>query len=431
MRLHIVGLGVAQQAELSTAAQRAISTSAALIGSPRQLATIAPYITDAQTIHELPPLAQLPALLRQYTGRNICLLASGDPLYYGIGRWLLQHYAREQLHFYPAVSSIQAACHALGLALQDVQVVSLHGRPLATLRRHLARHKTLLCLTDAHSSPEALAQLCCDTGFAESRLWVCEQLGYEAQQVREFAVAELADDTNQQQALDFDPLHISVLEVRGSGTYLPAGPGIADADFITDAAAGSGTGLLTKREVRMAILGLLPAQPDKVFWDIGAGCGGVAVEWALLQVQSEVYAIEHHSARLDCLRQNCERFGVVTNLKVIAGRAPQCLAELPAPDAVFIGGSDGELAALLALCWARLPVGGVLVASAVMESTRATLLDFADALDLPEDAVETLQMAVSKGGKLAGQWVYRPKLPVTLFRFEKVLECRRVQETLK
>ena len=114
---------------------------------------------------------------------------------------------------------------------------------------------------------------------------MCEQLGYEAQQIREFAVTELAAGHREAVAPsvlpEFDPLHVSVLEVRGAGGYLPAGPGIADADFITDAAAGSG--LLTKREVRMAILGLLPARPNQVFWDIGAGCGGVAVEWALLQ----------------------------------------------------------------------------------------------------------------------------------------------------
>lgn len=417
--LHVVGLGVAERAELSAIAQQALCNSAAVIGAPRQLETVAHYIAGEIPAHELPPLQQLPELLARYDGEDACLLASGDPLYYGIGRWLLQRYARAELQFYPAVSSIQAACHALGLALQDVQVVSLHGRPLATLRRHLARQQTILCLTDAQSSPQALAQLCCDAGFAESRLWVCEQLGYATQNIREFAVTELAAEASDAALaqITFDPLHISVLEVRGAGAYLPAGPGIPDEDFITDAESGSG--LLTKREVRLAILGLLPAKPGAVCWDIGAGCGGVAVEWALLQQRATVHAIEHHAARLHCLRQNRERFGVVDNLRVVAGRAPECLAELPEPDAVFIGGSDGELAALLALCWARLPEGGVLVASAVMESTRAVLLDFADKLDLPEDALETLQVAVSKGSKLAGQWVYRPKLPVALFRFVK------------
>ncbi len=425
---HVIGLGVAQQATLSAAAQQALATSTAVIGAQRQLATVAHYLPATMTIHELPPLSQLAALLAQQGEQSVCLLASGDPLYYGIGRWLLQHYTRDTLQFYPAISSIQAACHALGLALQDVQVVSLHGRPLATLRRHLARHTTLLCLTDANSTPQALAQLCYDTGYAESRLWVCERLGYSDQRVQAFTVAELikpppADDTLTAEPTDvatppFDPLHISVLEVRGAGSYLTAGPGIADSDFITDAARGSG--LLSKREVRMATLGLLPAKPQQVCWDVGAGCGGVAVEWALLQAGSQIYAIEHHAQRLACLQQNRVRFGVVDNLQVVHGRAPACLAELPAPDAVFIGGSDGELVALLALCWARLAPGGVLVASAVMESTRARLLAFADSLDLPDDAVETLQVAISQGRKLAGQWAYQPKLPVALLSLQKV-----------
>ncbi len=408
--LHVIGLGVAEQATPESAALQALQQADVVIGSERQLDTVAQWL-DQQHTTVLPPLGELKALLNNYPNQSVCLLASGDPLYYGIGRWLSQHYPATQLQFYPAISSIQATCHVLGLSLQDVQVISLHGRPLLSLRRHLARHRRILCLTDKHSHPQALAALCMESGFTTSRLWVCERLGYSDQKVREFSAETLADDHE----TTFEALHVTVISVDGIGGYLPAKPGIPDQHFITD--AGDGKGLLTKREVRMAILGLLPAQPDSVYWDIGAGCGGVAIEWALLQATAQVYAIEHHTGRLECLQQNRLRFGVEENLNVIGQRAPDCLDNLPVPDGIFIGGSDGELGTLLTQCWALLPAHGILVASAVTESSKSCLLAFAGTL--PESAVDTVQVATSKGSKLAGQWVYRPSIPVTLFQFSK------------
>lgn len=408
--IYVLGLGVAGRAQLPEAAVQVIQQSTVIIGSTRQLQTVNHYLAK-QTQKELPPLSDLADLLNQYQGKVLTLLASGDPLHYGIGSWLLRRYPREQLHFFPAVSSIQASCHALGLALQDVQVVSLHGRPLLNLRRYLARHRYLLILTDRYSQPLALARELESAGYGSSRFWVCEKLGYEQQQVREFSVAELL----QQPDRAFDALHISIIEVQGQGGHLPASIGIPDQHFSTGDVSGGG--LLTKREVRMAILGLIQPQAQSIAWDIGAGCGGVAVEWALAQASSKVYAIEQHPERLQHLTENRERFGVVNNLKIIEGRAPDCLDALPNPQQIFIGGSDGELEALLQYCWQRLSEGGVLTGSTVTEKNRQYFLDFAD--KLPETQVETLQMGISKGSRLAGQWVYRPRLPVTLFRFSK------------
>lgn len=403
--LHVIGLGVSAQAQLSADALQALQHSDWVIGSQRQLDTLP--MTPKQTLI-LPKLAELKAFLAQQEGKTISILASGDPLYYGIGRWLKQHV--EQLRFYPAVSSIQAACHSLGLSLQDVQVVSLHGRPLLSLKRYLAKHHYLVALTDQYSHPQAIAQICIDNGYAQSRLWVCERLGYPEQKVTEFGVSELA-----QLGADVDPLHVTVIEVKGQGKYLPSSVGIPDHHFVTDAEAGKG--MLTKREVRLAILGLLQPSYDDIAWDIGAGCGGVAVEWALSQRNAKVYAIEHHEKRLDCLQQNQQRFGVVDNLTLIPASAPECLSDLPLPNKVFIGGSDGSLPELLSYCWEQLPAHGVLVGSAVTEDTKQRYFNFANQLN--ESQVETLQISTSKGSKLAGQWLYRPNLPVSLFKFIK------------
>ena len=179
--------------------------------------------------------------------------------------------------------------------------------------------------------------------------------------------------------------------------------------------------MLTKREVRLAILSLMQANDSDVIWDIGAGCGSVAVELAYWNKRVQVHAVEHHEERLACLEANRERFGVVSQLSVVAGRAPETLANLPDPSKVFIGGSGGELASILALVWQKLPIGGVLVASAVTETTKQHLLHFMAIREGAQDTeFETLQLSVSKGSQLAGQLLYRPNLPVTLFKFSKL-----------
>ncbi len=416
MQLHVIGLGVTEEAQLDPAAQRALQGAEWIVGSERQLEVVGALLSEQQQRLVLPPLSELKPRLLALAEQGVAavaILASGDPLFYGIGRWFGRQFDVAQLHFYPAVSSVQAACHRLGLSLQDVDVLSLHGRPLEKIRTQLKRNRTLVILTDKKSSPQVLARECLAAGFDQSRLTVCETLGYAGEQVRSFAADELAASE-----LAFDPLHVTVIEVRGAGGILPAFPGIPDENFITDRPAG--TGMLTKREVRLAILSLLQPGQGEQIWDIGAGCGGVAVELGYWTPQAQVYAIEHHPQRLSCLEANRERFGVLSNVQVIAGRAPQALAELPKPDKVFIGGSDGELPQLLQQVWQRLAPGGVLVASAVTETTRQQLLEFFTRRQAAADGtVETLQVAISKGDQLAGQLLYRPALPVTLFRFAK------------
>jgi precorrin-6Y C5,15-methyltransferase (decarboxylating) len=430
VRIHIVGLGVARQAQLSPAAIHALLQADRVLSSARQRQTVA-HLGGGSQWQELPPLRYLQAQLQNWIAageREFVVLASGDPLFYGIGRWFMQHYLREQLEFYPAVSSVQAACHALGLALQDVQVVSVHGRPLAGLRRHLQPGKTLVLLTDRYSLPLALAQECAAAGLALSRLWVCENLGYPDQRIRHWPVQALLD--NPALVADVAALQVSVLELHsgaatgvGAAPQFPSFPGIADTRFITRAEApeqADGKGLLTKREVRLATLSLLQTACGDVVWDIGAGCGGVAVELAYWHPQATIVAIEQHPQRLACLALNRERFGVAGNLQVVAGRAPEVCAGLAAPQRIFIGGSDGNLAALLSHCWNLLPPLGVLVVSAVTESSRHTCLSFLWEREQAGDAqLESTQIAVSRASSLAGQWLYRPNLPVTLFAFTK------------
>jgi len=422
--IHIIGLGVTEQAELSHSAQDALENSDWVIGSARQLQVITHLKREQTQTKLLPPLRELSLWLSKHASTtSIVVLASGDPLFYGIGRWFSKNYSADTLNFYPAVSSIQAACHELGVSLQDVEVLSLHGRPLAQIRKTLKPAQTLVILSDKKSVPQALAQECIKAGFDDSSITVCETLGYSEQKISRFDVQSLSESDQK-----FDSLHLSVIEVKGKGQMLPSFPGIPDEHFMSDRVdpnksndQGKGRGMLTKREVRLAILSLMQANNADIIWDIGAGCGSVAVELAYWNKQVQVHAIEHHTERLACLEENRDRFGVVSQLHIVTGRAPEVLPELPAPTKVFIGGSDGCLPELLKQVWEILPANGLLVASAVTEATKQHLFNFMKERESEKDgATETLQIAVSKGSQLAGQLLYRPNLPVTLFKFSKL-----------
>lgn len=415
MMFHIIGLGVSQTAELSTNALSALQEADVVLGSARQLAVIEHVLTQQETQH-FPTFSELPEWIsqQQKNGHNhIAILGSGDPLYFGIGRWFSEHFPKEQLRFYSAVSSIQAACHKTGVSLQDANVISLHGRPVETLHKHLKQHQTLVILTDEKSRPAVLAQICKEKGFVDATLTVCEKLGYADESVNSF---ELSNEALYQ--TNFDPLHVTIIKTGPSSHFSAEFPGIPDTEFFTDGIPGKG--MLTKREVRLAILSLLQPTRGDVIWDIGAGCGSVAVELALWQEQHKVLAIEHHSERLKCLFQNREKFGVLKQLEIVPGRAPNALEGLDKPNKVFIGGSDGELNTLLKNCWERLPEQGVLVASAVTENTRHTLIDFSmEREHLDDSYFESVQLMVGRADQLAGQLLYRPNLPVTLFKWVK------------
>ncbi len=410
-KIHIIGLGVAENAELTPSASDALQQARVIIGSERQLATVKSVLSN-HDYHfiPLPKLSELACLLQQHTREFTVILASGDPLYYGIGRWLSDNVDKSRLVFYPAVSSLQVVCHRLRIALQDVHVVSLHGRPLVSLRPYLRQQRRLLLLTDDNSLPHHLAYECIHAGFEQSSITVCEKLGYQEERIQRFDVSELINSDHY-----FDPLHITYIELQGDGGVFPEFPGIPDHYFATGDIPGKG--MITKREVRLSILSLLQACKHDVIWDIGAGCGGVSIELSLWQPAANIYAIEHHDQRLSYLRHNQKKFGVVKNLHVVEGRAPEILDQLPLPTKVFIGGSDGELSNLLLLIWPLLPLSGILVVSSVTESTRQQLHQFSRTL-LPHQ-VESIEIGVKRGHLEQDALQYTAKLPVEIFIFTK------------
>ena len=431
------------QAELGAEERQVLSSAAVIIGSLRQLAAVEHIVkcrVDAVLCIELPKLAQLKALLDAHAHSTVALLASGDPLLYGIGRWLGKQFTQSRLRFYPAISSVQLACSRVGLSWQDINIISLHGRPVESLRTQLHGKAKLMVLTDAQSHPTRLARECVESGFITTHITVFENLGYATERVRQFAATDLLlrarvdagnavgdhvdvsqanTDTLEMKGSRFSDLNIVLLELDSSVSdpvrRLPVFPGIPDHLFATGAAPGKG--MISKREVRLAILSFLQPGSDEVIWDVGAGCGSVAIELAYWNPRTIVHAIEHHAVRLGHLHTNRLNFGVVKNLNIVQGHAPQALTDLPRPDKVFIGGSDGKLDSLLSLAWSELPSGGLLVVSAVTESTRHLLVSFARKLNKAQ--VQSVEMLIKRGELQADGMEYTGKLPVEIFCFQK------------
>ncbi len=391
--IDVVSLGVGAPACLNTAAQQVLQQATHVIGAPHHFDEVVHLNLEAVQLSLPSPFSALHELLAQHnqTGHRIAVLASGDALFFGIGNWLIQQIGVKHLQFHPNISSVQAAFHAAGLPWQQATVVSLHGRPLFHLRAHLISGHTLAVLTDAVNHPAAIAVELAAQGLGKSVVWVAENLGDAKQTISKHIATTLA--ASKQTAKDFAPLNVCLLQLKGLAHTLPAFPGIADHLFATGAEPGFG--MITKREVRLAILSLMQGAGGEQAWDIGAGCGSIAVEWARWNPQGHITAIESQPARLAFIQENIERFGAA-NCTPLLGEAPTACDKLPHPNAVFIGGSAGDLPTLLNYAWDKLLPGGKLVASAVTDKSQAQLAGYRDAQQAAEVECEWVELQVVK-----------------------------------
>lgn len=396
-------MGIGTNSVLSKSAMQIIQYADIIIGRAVYLASL-PHL-KAEKIVFPHPISALWDIVQAHAGKQIVILASGDPLFFGIGSTLLRQFPIEILRFYPNLSSVQTLCSRLGQPWHAIKWISLHGKPISTLKAVLHSNRQYAILTDHINSPIAIAKIVVASGFGESDIWVGEQLGTKHEKINFFKAKTLSTITT-----IFSTLNVIVLHTRGQG-ILPEFPGIPDTVFST---TGSSKGLLSKREVRLNILSLLAPRAGDIGWDIGAGCGGVAVEWARWNSSGRIYAIEYHHERIKHLYINREYFGVTENLSVIPEYAPQALVNLPDPNAVFIGGSSGNLIELLRYTWERLQPGGRLVASAVTESSRVNIYHF-----VADKQSSLVELSIARRENLSGHWIMKPYLPVLLMQLEK------------
>lgn len=397
--LSVVGIGESGADGLSAEAQRAIFEAEHVFGGARHLALAQPLIRGKARQWPAPFDSEMRDV-RALAGRCVCVLASGDPFLFGVGATLARFVPASEMAAFPAPSAFSLAASRLGWPLQSVETVSLHGRPTDLIRPLLHPGRRILALTSDEHGPAAVAQLLTISGFGTSRITVLEALGGPEERIRQTAAEDFA-------LMDIRPLNVVAIEVAADAgaRILPLAPGRDDALFEHD-------GQISKREIRALTLSALAPRRGELLWDIGAGSGSISIEWMLADPSMRAIAIEADADRAARIGRNAAQFGV-PGLKVVEGGAPDALRDLPAPDAVFVGGGGSEPGVMDAAVDVLRP-GGRLVANAVTLEMEAVLL----ALQARHGG-RLLRIALSRAEPVGSMQGWRPALPVTQWSWVK------------
>lgn len=399
----VVGIGDDGCVGLTARARGAIAAAQVLVGGERHLAFV-PEFTGERIVLGAGLAAALDRVAALAEDHNVCVMASGDPLFFGIGATIVERIGAEHVEVIPQPSSLQLAFARIGMRWEDAAILSVHGRSIDGLAARLSRVRKAAILTDEERSPARIAAHL-DAGW---RAWVCERLGGPDERVRRFDdLATLAAAT------DVAPLNVLVLE-RSDRAWRPP-PAIGYFPEERFARRVPKLGLITKREVRLLSLAALQLAPDAVMWDVGAGSGSVAIEAALLAPEGRAFAIEIDPECVAMCRDNARSLGA-DNLTVVAGRAPEALAELPDPDAVFVGGSKGSMVEIVDVALARLRPGGRLVVNAITLDNAAEVYQ---ALRARDRVPEVTLVQVSRGEPLARYLRYEALNPIQIFAVSK------------
>ncbi|WP_434775125.1 precorrin-6y C5,15-methyltransferase (decarboxylating) subunit CbiE [Pseudomonas oryzihabitans] len=395
--LTVVGIGEDGYPGLGKSARRALLEAQVVIGGPRQLALLPPCIRAVREPWPQ-PFALAPVLDRR--GTSVCVLASGDPMLFGVGASLSRQLSADELQVLPAPSSYSLAAARLGWPLQEVALLSVVARPLAGVVRHLHPGARLLVLSNDGHSPAALAALLVDQGFGASQLQVLEHLGGPLER----RIAGRAEAWSLAEAAALNLVAIEVLSETGEAG-LPLTPGLPDDAYRHD-------GQLTKRDVRAVTLARLAPRPGELLWDVGAGCGSIGIEWARSHPSCRALAVEADAGRQAHILYNRDHLGAPA-LQLVAGQAPEALAGLATPDAIFIGGGL-TAPGVLDACWTALRPGGRLLANAVTLQTEAALVAFREC-----HGGDLTRLQVAQAQPLGAFDTWRVALPITLLHSRK------------
>ncbi|QRK06626.1 precorrin-6y C5,15-methyltransferase (decarboxylating) subunit CbiE [Archangium violaceum] len=398
----VVGIGDDGCLGLSARAANAVAQAQVLVGGKRHLEFFPQFSGERLSFSAGigPTLERIAELAHE---NQVCVLASGDPLFFGIGAQVARKVGAEHVEFIPHPSSVQLAFGRIGVSWDDAEVISLHGRPREGLCTRLRLLAKVALLTDGENTPPVLARHLLEHGERGFTAWVCESLGNPEERVRPFSLEALAECT------DIGPLNVLVL-VRTDPSWRPP-PRLSFLHEDTFARRMPKKGLITKREVRLLSLAQLEIRHDSVVWDIGAGSGSVGIEAALLAPRGRVYAIEVDPEGVALCKENALSHGV-DNLRVIAGRAPEALEGLEAPDAIFVGGSKGSMRDIIDVAFSRLREGGRLVVNAI---TLDNVAEAYSALKAHGVTPEVTLLNVSRGEPLAHYLRYEAQNPIHIF----------------
>lgn len=401
--LNVVGVGADGIEGLTPAARAIVENAEMIVGGARHLDMVANG--PAEKILWAFPLDGIVESISAARSKRVVVLATGDPMAFGIGSTLTRHFAAAEMTILPAPGAFSLAAARMSWPLHGCVCLTLHGRPLDLLHRHLSPGRRLLILSHDGTTPGRVAALLRDAGFGPSRITVLENMG-DSSEARHDGPAEAWDRDSAQ---DLNTIAVECVAGPGARVLAPV-PGLPDDAFVHD-------GQLTKRVVRAATVAALAPLPGQRLWDIGAGCGSVAIEWlrAAQDVQGQgarAVAVERDAARSAMAAQNASRLGTPF-LEIVTADALAAMPDLDDPDAVFVGGGLSN-AGLLDAVWDRLRPGGRLVANAVTLEGERVLLD--------RHAVaggELTRIAVSHADPVGNLTGWRPAMPVTQWAVTK------------
>jgi precorrin-6Y C5,15-methyltransferase (decarboxylating) len=394
----LLGIGEDGFAGLGEAARQAIAGATHLVGSERHLALAGESKAER---HPWPtPLEHLFDAIEGWRGEPVVILATGDPMTFGVGKKLLTRFTPADLRVLPAPSAFALAAARLGWPVQDVDTVSLHGRPSALVEPLIAPGNRILALTNDGGTPAEVAARLVKRGFGDSVMTVLENMGGPSEARHDAPAHAITGRT-------FGAFNTLAVACVGGpdAIILPRIPGLPDGAFRHD-------GQMTKREVRAATLAALCPAPDLLLWDVGAGCGSIGIEWMRAARNAHAIAFERNAARLEMISANAANLGV-PRLKIVPGALPDTLRGEASPDAAFIGGGITETGVFEAV-WRALKPGGMLVANTVSLDGEARLLDLHAA-----HGGDLVRIDISHLERIARMRVMRPRMAVLQWRTQK------------
>ncbi|MBI3329060.1 MAG: precorrin-6y C5,15-methyltransferase (decarboxylating) subunit CbiE [Nitrospinae bacterium] len=400
----VIGVSAGGASCLAPALRQQVEAAEVLAGGERQLGYFPQFMGERLPIrHAMDPWVEAVAAAVE-AGRRVVVLASGDPLFHGIGTRLATRLGPAHVEIHPHASSLQLAFARLAIPWEDAALVSLHARSFDNLRKALGRFAKIGVLTDGWQTPAAICRWLVEAGVDEYEVAVLENLGSPEERLIRGQPEGLLEET-------FAPLNVVLLLRRPDWLIPPRAEGalLGNLENAFDHRR-TGEGLITKAEVRAVTLARLQPLPTDVAWDIGAGSGAVSVEWGRLLTHGLVHAIEREPDTYARLQANIRRHRAY-NVIPMQGEAPQCLAELPDPDGVFIGGSGGHLASILREALSRLRPGGRLVANFILLEHVFEAQQLTKAMGLVADLV---WLSVARAKALAGMTSWEPLTPVAI-----------------
>jgi precorrin-6B C5,15-methyltransferase / cobalt-precorrin-6B C5,C15-methyltransferase len=398
--LSIVGIGEDGVEGLSSVARQLIGSAELVVGGARHLELANELIRGRRLVWPSPIGDAFPEI-EIYRGRPVVVLASGDPFHFGVGKQIAAFVPTDQFVCLPQPSAFSLAAARMGWPLQDVSLVTLHGRALNGIIRHLQPGARILALSWDGATPHKLSELLTMQRMGQTRMTVLEAMGGARERVRRATASHFKID-------EIQPLNTIALEVvaEPEAAIIPLASGLDDDLFEHD-------GQLTKREIRAVTLSSLQPLRGQLLWDIGLGAGSIAIEWLLQHPSLRAIGIEARSDRAGRAARNAAALGV-PELEIVQGDAPQALAGLARPDAVFIGGGmmdDGVFEA----AWSALKPGGHLVANAVSIETEARLAGY-----FRQFGGDLIRLQVARADRVGAMSGWRPAMPVTQWRVRKL-----------